>query len=117
MKQEKRHKANCPTRCDVGHSKVSGVQPPLQCDAGHTWNEGTSRVPSALTARKFKVKPLLAVPRLIGGVKTDGGGFDVERIVPHDEPLVLRPGQHEEAAALRPHLAMGLARAPLRRDV
>ena len=74
------------------------------------------RVPSAFTASKFEVKPLLVVPRLIGRLETNGGGHDVERAVPHDEPLILRLRQHDEAAALPPLVAMELtARAPQRR--
>ena len=54
---------------------------------------------------------------MIGRLETNGGGHDVERSLPHDEPLVLRLRQQEEAAALRPLVAMDLtARAPQRRD-
>ena len=53
------------------------------------------------------------MPHLVRGLQPDSGGDDVERAVPHDEPLVLGLRQNDEAAALRPHAAMGLtARAP-----
>ena len=47
------------------------------------------------------------MPRLVGGFAPDGGGVDVERAVPHDEPLVLRLGKHDETAALQPLVAIG----------
>ena len=57
------------------------------------------------------------VPRHVGGLQTDGHGVDLERAVPHDEPLVLRLGQHDEAAALWRLVAMGLTtRTPQLRD-
>ena len=85
------------------------------CDAGNSNQQG--RVPSAFTASKFEVKPLLVVPRLLGELETNGGRLDVERAVPHDEPQVLRLRQHDEAAALRTLVAMALtARTPQRRD-
>ena len=62
------------------------------------------RGPSALAASKIKVKPLLVVPRLVGGLETVGGR-DVERTVSYDEPLVLRLEQHGGTAVLWPLVA------------
>ena len=63
------------------------------------------------------MEQLLVVPRLVGGLETNGGLVDVERAAPHDKALVLRLGQHDEAAALRPLVTMGLtASTPQRHD-
>ena len=76
-----------------------------------------ARIRSSFAASKLEVEPLFKEPRLVSGLQTDGGRVDLERAVPHDEPLVLRRRQNDEAAALRPHLTMGLtARVPQRRD-
>ena len=44
---------------------------------------------------------------LVGGLQADGCGFHIQRAVPHDKPLILRLRQNDEAAAVRPHLAIG----------
>ena len=65
------------------------------------------RIPSAFAASKLEVEPLFKVPRVVSGLQADGGD-GVERAMPHDEPLLLGLKQNDEAAALRPNIAMGL---------
>ena len=48
------------------------------------------------------------MPRLVSGLEAKVGKRHVERAVPHDEPLVLRLGQNDETATLRPLVAVGL---------
>ena len=54
---------------------------------------------------------------LCHGLQSDGSRDDVERTMTHDEPMVLRFGQKNEAATLRPLVAVRLgAKAPQGRD-
>ena len=74
------------------------------------------RIPSAFAASEFELHPLFAVPGLVSRLLADGCGDDIERAVPHDEPLILVLQQQNEAAALRLLVAMGCAVRVPRRD-
>ena len=54
------------------------------------------------------MKPLLVMPRLVGGLETKVGWLNVREPVLHDEPLVLRFGQLDETATPKPFVTMGL---------
>ena len=85
----------------------------------HKWKMSQKGcIPSALAASEFEVRPMLAVPGLVRGLQADGSRDNVERAVPHNEPLAVSFRQQDEAAALQPLVAIGLAaKAQKRRDV
>ena len=91
---------------------TQGMKEGIGCDAKEFELAGDA---SLLSLQR--VKSLLVVPRLVGGLETDGGGVVVERAVPHDEPVVLRPGQLDGTAPLPSPVAMDLtASVPKLRD-
>ena len=90
---------------DAGHSRNREWKLPLT--PGLSVRRG--RVPPAFAAIEVDLHPLLVVPGLVRGLQADGCGDDVERAVPHNEPSILGFRQHDEAAALWPLVAVGLA--------
>ena len=48
----------------------------ISCDAGSLSQPGTR--PFCVCGSKLEVKPLPVVPRLVGGLESNGGGVDVE---------------------------------------
>ena len=125
-KKQKGTMQSSPTGATAGHTKRREGILHTCGDVGHTRNEGTKERSGAntaswsqagdasllaLTASKWKAKPLFVVPRTVGGLETDGAGADVERAPCRMmRPLVLRLRQHDKAAALLPQSGHGAHR-------